>query len=849
MSRAEPTPAAPGSETVRILIVEDEGAHAEAIRRAFRQSEPAAEIRVVGSLRDFRRTVAAEPPQIALIDLNLPDGRALELLTAPAEDGAFPLLVMTAFGSEAMAVEALKAGALDYIVKSPEAFSGMPKTVARALREWRTLQEHRRISAALRHNEEKYRLLAENTEAILWEFDILADRWVYVAPYVTRLLGYHPEEWTNLQFWIDRIHADDRSWASQYCERCTRKGESHSFEYRFVKKDGGVVWLRDVCSVEMEGGRPVRLRGFIIDITERKQAELQLQQLSLAVEQSPAAVVITNLEAAIEYVNPRFTQITGYSLEEVRGQNPRILQSGELLPELYRTLWQTLIAGEAWYGEFQNRRKDGSHFWERASISPLRNAQGQVTHYVAVKEDITAQKRNEQQLIYQATHDELTGLANRTLLKDLLEQSIHYAHRSGRMVAVLLLDLDRFKLVNDSLGHGAGDELLVAVARRLKAMVREADTVARFGGDEFVVLLTEVESVEDVRKVADNILRQLALPQCIEQRDLTVTASLGISFYPADGGDSATLIRNADIAMYQAKREGSSFSCYSTEMNARLLHTLELETALRQALDPCQFCLVYQPKVDLVSGSIVGCEALIRWNHPQRGLVSPAEFIPLAEETGLIVPIGRWALQEACRQGMAWQAAGLAPLSVAVNLSARQFRTGDLLQTVQEALDASGLDPALLDLELTESMIMDEPRSAEATMRSLKQLGVSLSLDDFGTGYSSLNYLRRFPVDSLKIDRSFIQDVVTDPSGASVVTSVIAIAHNLGISAVAEGVETAAQLQFLAATDCDLLQGYFFSRPVPADAFAELVRQGRQLPPECRATRGPWRQRAELRSA
>ena len=849
MTRAEAIPAAPRSAAVRILIAEDEGAHAEAIRRAFRQSEPAAEIRVVGSLRDFRRAVAAEPPQIALIDLNLPDGRALELLTAPAEDGAFPLLVMTAFGSEAMAVEALKAGALDYIVKSPEAFSGMPKIVARALREWRTLQDHRRISAALRHNEEKYRQLAENTEAILWEFDLVADRWVYVAPYVTRLLGYPPEEWTNLQFWIDRIHADDRSSASQYCERCTQQGQSHSFEYRFVKKNGGVVWLRDACSVEMEGSRPVRLRGFMIDITERKQAELQLQQLSLAVEQSPAAVVITNLDAAIEYVNPRFSQITGYSLEEVRGQNPRILQSGELLPELYRTLWQTLVAGKVWHGEFQNRRKDGSHFWERASISPLRNAQGQVTHYIAVKEDITVQKRNEEQLIYQATHDELTGLANRTLLKDLLEQSIHYAHRSGRMVAVLLLDLDRFKLVNDSLGHGAGDELLVAVAQRLKAIVREADTVARFGGDEFVVLLTEVASAEDVRKVAGNILRQLALPQCIEQRELTVTASLGISFYPDDGGDSATLIRNADIAMYQAKREGSSFSCYSTEMNARLLHTLEMETALRQALDPCQFCLVYQPKVDLFSGSIVGCEALIRWKHPQRGLVSPAEFIPLAEETGLIVPIGRWALQEACRQSMAWQAAGLPPLSVAVNLSARQFRTGDLLQTVREALETSGLQPSLLDLELTESMIMDDPRSAEAAMRSLKQLGVSLSLDDFGTGYSSLNYLRRFPVDSLKIDRSFIQDVVADPSGASVVTSVIAIAHNLGISAIAEGVETAAQLEFLAASGCDLLQGYLFSRPVPADDFAELVRQKRQLPPESRARRDPGRQRMVLRSA
>lgn len=828
MNRSE-NEGALSSEPVRVLIVEDEAAHAQAICRAFKRADFPVEVTVVGRLAEYRQHIASTLPQLVLIDLNLPDGRAMEVLSTPAEAGPFPLLVMTAFGSEAMAVEAMKAGAFDYLVKSPEAFADMPKTVGRALREWGILQEHRRVAAALHRNEEKYRQLAENTEAILWEFDLVADRWVYIGPYVTQLLGYPPEEWTNLQFWVERIHEDDRQWAAQYCVEATQRGESHSCEYRLVKKDGGVVWLRDVCSVELEGGRPVGLRGFMIDITERKQTEIQLQKLSLAVEQSPAAVVITNLDAAIEYVNPKFTEITGYSLDEVRGQNPRFLQSGDLTTEDYRKLWQTLLAGEEWNGEFHNRRKDGRLFWEHASISPLRDALGRITHYVAVKEDVTTRKLYEQQLEYQATHDELTGLANRNLLKNLLEQALHYAHRSGRLVGVLLLDLDRFKLVNDSLGHSVGDQLLLAVAKRLKTILRETDTVARFGGDEFVILLAGVETVEAVQLVAHNILRQLSTPFRIENREMTVTASLGISLYPADGGDSVSLIRNADVAMYQAKKNGSCFSFYRPEMNQRLLKALELENALRQALDPSQFRLFYQPKVDLRSGCIVGSEALIRWFHPQRGMISPADFIPLAEETGLIVPIGKWALLEACRQSQAWQAEGLPELSVAVNLSARQFRTGDLLKTVREVLERSGLAPELLELELTESMIMDEPLNAAATMHSLKQLGVGLSLDDFGTGYSSLNYLRRFPVDNLKIDRSFINDVTTDPSGASVVASVIAIAHNLGIAAIAEGVETRDQFRFLADNGCDLMQGFLFSKPLPPEEFADMVRLQRRL--------------------
>ena len=469
---------------------------------------------------------------------------------------------------------------------------------------------------------------------------------------------------------------------------------------------------------------------------------------------------------------------------------------------------------------------DGRRVLIETAKTPFYHVDGSLGGLIGVSRDVTERRRNEEQLKHLATHDELTGLANRTLLQDRLEQAFHYANRSGRVVAILLLDLDRFNVINDSLGHDFGDKLLCLLAQRLLQVVREADTVARLGGDEFALLLAEVADSEDVGMVAAKILKHVAEPLWVDNREVLLTASLGISLYPQDSTDAVTLIRNADLAMYRAKKDGrNSFSFYDPEMNLRVQETLELETDLRQALDREEFLLHYQPKVDLASGAVIGCEALVRWRHPRRGLVPPNDFIPLAEETGLIVPLGAWVLREACRQTRLWKDQGLPPVSVAVNLSARQFRQGDLLQLVADVLAETGLDAHLLDLELTESTVMDNPLKAGKTMLELKKLGVGLSLDDFGTGYSSLNYLRRFPVDCLKIDRSFIRDVVDDPSGASVVTSVISIAHNLGMAAVAEGVENEDQLSFLASCGCDTYQGYFFSRPVPVEDFVALLRR------------------------
>jgi len=565
----------------------------------------------------------------------------------------------------------------------------------------------------------------------------------------------------------------------------------------------------------------------------RQQAEESLRLRNRAIEASSNGIMIcdaANPETPILYVNPAFERITGYGAGEVLGRSPRFLSGADHDQKGLIDVRESMRLGLEVETVVRNYRKDGSLFWNELSVAPVRDAAGRLTNFVGIVDDVTEHKRYEEQLEHQANFDPLTDLANRNLLADRLQQSLVYADRSQRLVAVLLLDLDRFKIVNESLGHGQGDLLLQRVAERLTECVRAADTVARLGGDEFVIALAEVAEVGDVGLVVKNFQNALARPFTIAGRELYVTASIGISLYPTDGQDGESLLRHADIAMYRAKEEGrNTFRFFSPEMNLRIMETLDLEADLRRALERDEFVLHYQPKVDLASGRITSCEALVRWQHPEKGMIPPGAFIPLAEETGLIVPLGDWVLHTACAQNRQWQQEGLPPISVATNLSARQFRETDLVETVQRTLRETGLEPQYLSLEVTESLIMKDPARAATTMRRFKELGIELSLDDFGTGYSSLNYLRSFPVDCLKIDRSFITDVTTDPSAAAVATSIVAIAHSLGLHAVAEGVETQEQLDFLRHCGCDSLQGYYFSRPVPPEAFASLLTEGRRL--------------------
>lgn len=565
--------------------------------------------------------------------------------------------------------------------------------------------------------------------------------------------------------------------------------------------------------------------GIARDVTDQRDDREHMFKLSSAIEQTADSVSITNHEGVIEYVNSAFEKTTGFTRQEVTGKQPNILKSGRHAPEFYKRLWDTILRGEVFQDVFVNRRKDGTLYHEEKTITPLKNSHGEVTHFISTGKDITERMQYQERLHHLAHYDVLTGLPNRTLFLDRLTQALARARWHQRVVGVLFLDLDRFKIINDTLGHDVGDRLLQSVSGRLQQCKRAGDTVARLGGDELAIILEDVAQVEDIAPVTSKILATFAHPFDIDGRELYINASIGISLHPNDGEDATTLLKNADIAMYRAKEQGgNNFQFYSEKLTHESADRLMLENSLRRALERREFLLHYQPQVSLQSGEVIGIEALLRWRHPELGLVSPLSFIPLAEETGLIVPLTVWVLREACAQNKALQNSGFPPLQIAVNLSARSFRQTDLVDTVARILDETKLDPNYLDLELTESTLVQQTETTLATMRQLQSLGTHIVIDDFGVGYSSLSYLKRLPIDALKIDRSFVRDISTDPDDAAIVTAITTMAHSLDLKVIGEGVETQQQLAFLRALQCDAMQGYYFSKPVPSDMLGKLLK-------------------------
>ncbi|HEY5798776.1 MAG TPA: EAL domain-containing protein, partial [Burkholderiaceae bacterium] len=565
-----------------------------------------------------------------------------------------------------------------------------------------------------------------------------------------------------------------------------------------------------------------------LDIEARQLAEKALLLRDRAIEACANAIIILNAappEYRVEYVNAAYERITGYTAEETVGRPLEFLlrqhpQADQGLREIQLAMQEHREGNATVYGT----RKDGSPFWSDLYLAPVRNEDNVVTHFIVVKYDVTETRRYQEELEFQSNRDTLTGLANRHLLQDRIAQAVAFAARYAQHMWVVYVGLDRFKFVNDTLGHKAGDTLLRTVAARLQEAVRETDTVARLSGDEFVLVLSERADDRLTSATLHRILDAAKAPALIEGHEFFFTCSAGIAVFPADGDTPETLLKHADIALHRAKESGrNNFQFYTPGMNARALERLQLEGDLRLALEQQQFVVHYQPQVALDSGSIVGMEALIRWNHPQLGMVPPARFISLAEETGQILAIGEWVLRTACLQCKAWQDAGQRPLRVAVNLSPRQFAQQNLVQSIAAVLEETGLPPHCLELELTETVVMTDVEHAVATLGDLKALGVKLSIDDFGTGYSSLSYLKRFPIDVLKIDRSFVRDITVDPDDAAIAVLIIALAHSLKLQVIAEGVETRAQLDFLREHGCDQMQGFYFSKPVPASEFEELV--------------------------
>ncbi|MCX7145285.1 MAG: PAS domain S-box protein [Sulfuritalea sp.] len=640
---------------------------------------------------------------------------------------------------------------------------------------------------------------------------------------VKQLLGYEVEEFVGRRLADSYCSPEERE---EFLARMRANG-GHVVggESRLRHRDGHEVWVRTTAHFMKDAaGNIIGVEGTTRDNTRERKAEEELRLAAKVFESGGGAIMITDAEGRMISVNHAFSRVTGYAAADAVGHNASLLASGRHGREFFSDMWRELHETGYWHGEIWNRRRNGEIYPEWLGISSVRDEQGKITHFVGIFSDISERKAAEAKIAFLAHHDPLTGLPNRLLLKDRMGQAIVHAERTGNKVALLFVDLDRFKAVNDSFGHPAGDALLRDAAQRLLACMRDSDTISRHGGDEFLVVLTDLQDSEVPAQIAAKIMATLGEPFQIETHEATISASVGIAVYPEDGVGFDELLQKADTAMYHAKEAGrNAFRFYTERMNADAQERLDLHGRLRRALERDEFVLYYQPVVDLKSGQVVGGEALVRWASPDRGLVAPGQFIPAAEHSGLIVPLGEWVLQEACRELANWHAQGCPQLSLSVNISSIQFRRGDVEETVLRALAASGASPAALELELTESILIDGAEQVLATIGRLQTLGVRLAIDDFGTGYSSLAYLKRFAVDKLKIDQSFVRDIVTDRDDAAIVRAVIQMAASLDLKVVAEGVETEAVAAELRAMHCDLVQGYHFGRPMPAADFRRLI--------------------------
>lgn len=656
----------------------------------------------------------------------------------------------------------------------------------------------------------------------------------YVSEGCQTLTGYRPDELTlNRRLSYENLTLpEDRARVARVIHAALRIGDAFEVEYRIRRADGQIAWvLERGVGIRNSHGQPAWIEGYIQDISERMAVDEMMREAvrryESLFENATEGIFQTTPEGRYLSANPALARIYGHTTPDALISHLHDIEHQLYVQPERRAEFVRLMQEQGTVRNFESQvyTRDGSIIWISENARVVRHADGSVQFYEGTVVDITERREHEAALEYQAHHDSLTGLPNRALLPDRIEQAIAQAGRSGKQVAVVFVDLDHFKLINDSLGHHVGDRLLLEVASRLKTCVRGNDTVVRQGGDEFVLVLAEQQGEDDILAVVSRLLDAVSQPWTDNGQEYGLSCSIGVSCFPQDGDESGALLRSADAAMYQAKASGrSTYHFYTPELNQAVSERLELENSLRHALEREEFRVYYQPRIDVASSRIVGAEALIRWDCPGKGIVPPDSFISIAEETGLIIPIGQWILREACRQNSAWRRAGLPPIAVSVNLSPIQFRYTGLVDSVAAALTEAGLDPKSLELEVTESFVMHDAERINVAMQSLKALGVDIAVDDFGTGYSSLSYLKRFPVDRLKVDKSFVRDIDSDPDDAAIVRAIITLGHALNLRVVAEGVETAAHLDYLKLHGCDEVQGYYFSRPVPASQLESLLR-------------------------
>lgn len=734
-------------------------------------------------------------------------------------------------------VMSLYAGEPDFFVDDVVRLLGeMAKDISFAMDNIAREERRQLAEKALRESETRLRLAVSASKLGIYDLNVKTGARSYNAEYAL-MLGYDPASFSeSSRTFFERIHPDDRArWLAAFNGYLDGTLPEYHAEFRMRTAAGDWKWISSTgMAVERdERGSPLRFVGTHSDISERKATEERMRLSASVFESSHEAIVITDASLNIIAVNKAFVDTTGYSPDEALGRHIGLLKSGYHEQAYYDAIWQQIRDTGYWQGELWDRRKNGDIYPNLAAISAVQNEQGVVTHYVDIAADITQHKQAEERIKQLAYYDALTGVPNRVLLKDRATRDLAQAQRTGTELALFFVDLDRFKNINDSLGHIMGDRLLQAVAGRLRESIRDTDTVSRLGGDEFLLLFS-VDGVPGAARVARKLLETVAQPFEIDGHSLRVTPSIGISMFPKDGTNFEELLKHADVAMYKAKESGrNAFHFFAPEMNTGALDRLILEGALAQAVDRHQLELYYQPQVRLGDGAVVGVEALVRWHHPEMGLLSPAKFIPIAEETGLIASLGEWVLREACRQNMHWERSGGLRLSTSVNLSSRQFVLGDVREIVSDALRETGLPAGRLEVEITESLLVQNDGTTLDTLNHLKAMGVGIAVDDFGTGYSSLSYLKRFPLDRLKIDQSFVRDLTVDRDDQAIASAIVNLGHSMGMVVIAEGVEAEAQMRILRSLGCDEAQGYYFAKPMPATELEQFLRVANRASSSC----------------
>ena len=641
-----------------------------------------------------------------------------------------------------------------------------------------------------------------------------------------RLLGRYSSTMIN-QPWSDAIKiSGDSSMLLDIAIKSLKVKDTFETEARIFRDDGTSFW----CKLTAKAASYQSMSSGIIwsfdDASTQRERDDELRQAAVVFEASSDAIMVLDETGLIKMVNTAFTKMTGFTEDDIVGKSPRLLRATRDDEAKYDTMWKSVTEKGHWRGELWRRKKSGETYPEWLSITAVKDSNEKVLEYVLIASDMSERKYAEDRILHQANYDQLTNLPNRNLFLDRLQQSIQRVERDGSMLALLFIDLDRFKNINDTLGHSAGDKLLVQVAKVMTQTVRDSDTIARFGGDEFAIILSPIYGPKNASRVASSLLELLTKPIDLDGYDATIGASIGISMYPADGTVEEELMKNADTAMYRAKESGrNNYQFFTAEMQQAAKDRLVMEQDLRQAIDRQELRLFFQPQIDVKTGELAGAEVLVRWQSKGKGMISPGEFIYLAEDTGLIVPIGEWVLKQACLQYKRWQNAGVAPPYLAINVSGRQFKMDGFSQSVFDILEETQLSTENVELELTESFLMDDQEFAIDTLHQLKEMGFQLSIDDFGTGYSSLSYLKKFPIDRLKIDRSFVQDIETNEEDMAIVRAIIDLAHTLNITVIAEGVEQEGQRKLLAEHDCNIIQGYYYSKPLDGVAFTLYLQQ------------------------